>query len=85
MLVKCVTLKAHGGHQVLVGGDCVEALPVPQLPHLTGVVSTSCGQVMPERKHCITEGTAATTHTLYSCSVIGCVCSELLCDWLCVQ
>lgn len=40
---KSVTLEADSRHQVLVGGDCVETLPVSQLPNFTGVVTTSCG------------------------------------------
>lgn len=44
------TLEADGGDQVLVGGDCVQTLPVPQLPDLTGVIATSCRQVIPEGK-----------------------------------
>lgn len=43
-----LTLEADSGQQVLVGGDCVQTLPVPQLPHLTGVITTSCRQVIPE-------------------------------------
>lgn len=43
------TLEADSRHQVLVGGDCVQTLPVSQLPNLTGVVTTSCRQVIPER------------------------------------
>lgn len=44
-----ITLEANSGHQVLVGGDCVQTLPVSQLPNFTGVVTTSCRQVMPEK------------------------------------
>lgn len=33
-----------------MGGDCVKTLPVSQLPHLTGVVTASCGKVVPERR-----------------------------------
>lgn len=36
-----------------MGGDCVKALPVSQLPDLTGVVSTSCCQVIPEWRNII--------------------------------
>lgn len=42
-----LTLEADGREQVLVGGDCVQTLPVSQLPDLTGVITTSCRQVMP--------------------------------------
>lgn len=45
-----ITLEADSRQQVVVGGDCVQTLPVPQLPNPTGVISTSCGQVMPDRK-----------------------------------
>ena len=42
------TLEADSRKQVLVGGDCVQTLPVSQLPNLTGVITTSCRQVVPE-------------------------------------
>lgn len=45
----CFTLEADSRQQVLVGGDCVQTLPVSQLPNLTGVITTSCCEVIPER------------------------------------
>lgn len=45
---ECITLEADSRQQVLVGGDCVQTLPVSQLPDFTGVIATSCRQVIPE-------------------------------------
>lgn len=38
-----ITLEANSRHQVLVGGHCVQTLPVSQLPDFTGVITASCG------------------------------------------
>lgn len=43
------TLEADGRYKVLVRGDRVKTLPVSQLPNLTGVVTTSGCQVIPEK------------------------------------
>lgn len=45
---ECITLEADSRQQVLVGGDRVQTLPVSQLPNFTGVITTSCRQVIPE-------------------------------------
>lgn len=35
-----LTLKSNRGQKVLVGGDCIDALPGAQVPHLAGVITT---------------------------------------------
>lgn len=49
-------MEADGRQKVLVGGDGVKTLPVPQLPDLTGVIAAPGCQVIPEtQKHRIHE------------------------------
>lgn len=41
-----LTFEPDAGDQVLVGRDGVDALPLPQVPHLAGVVPTARGHVV---------------------------------------
>ena len=45
-----LTLKSNSRQEVLVGGDCVDALPGAQVPHLAGVIPTSCSRMPTGKK-----------------------------------